>query len=183
MKAAFTLYRPARLGGLLLSLLAPLCAHAISVQTQATDLPDLALGQDLWRVDYTVKGALAAGDVLNLLFDAQTFGQIKVLGSSAGSQLDALLIQPDAQLQADGELLLTALSGTTANDLGSWRVQVVSLTGQAPAAQRYEWLDADFNVRSTGLTSAVPEPSAAWLALIGAAITLPWWRRQARQGD
>jgi hypothetical protein len=170
--------------GLTLALAAHGAAQAVSVGYTAVNLPDVA-GQDIWRLDYTVRGSFAVFDAINLLFDPSRFAQLQLTNTSAGNGLDALLIAPNASLGTDGQLLLTALQAQPDSFTAQVSVQFVKLGAVTPGSQPYEWLDGDFNVQARGnttpLTTNVPEPGditlmLAGLGTLGAAAA--WQRRR-----
>lgn len=162
-----------------------LCAMAVhaaapAVSYRALDLADTTAGQDLWQIDFTVTGGLALFESVNILFDAASYAGIGVLGGDARLSIQA--IDPLPALPADGSLTLTATEAVPSPVFASAQV-VWSGTG-TPGSQAFEVLDDQFNVTATGMTSAVPEPSAWLLWALGAvaACTARACRRHAGHG-
>jgi hypothetical protein len=158
-------------------------SHALAVSHQASNLADLVNGQDLWQVDYTVTGPLATFEAVNLLFAPDLYSAIHPLSPGSIGSLDALLITADPQLGGDTQLILTATQPLAASFSAKVSVQLVWLGLGQPGSLPYEWLDTDFNVKATALstpTSAVPEVSGLALAMIGMGVAWGFTRRDRR---
>jgi hypothetical protein len=162
-------------------------APAASVSYQATNLADVVAGQDLWQLDYTLTGPFDTFDAVNLLFASDRYASIQLLSMSPTGSLDVLLTQPDVQLGTAGQLNLSALQSLPGTFLSKVAVRLVWTDQASPGAQPFEWLDADFNVKASGMTvptSVVPEAGGLPLMLGGLAVM--WGglerRRRARSG-
>ncbi len=156
-------------------------ASAANVQYTATNLADAVAGQDLWRLDYSVKGPFATFDALNLLFAPAQFSSLTLLSNDQGAKLDPLLSQPDAGLGTYGQLLLTALSPLDSSFAAKVSLRFVWSGPGQPGAQPFEVLDGDFNVVASGQTVAtatVPEVGAIWMGVLGGGIAWACVRRR-----
>lgn len=155
------------------AILGSLCsqAHAGYVDFAAT-----ALGGNLWRYDYTVNntGPSIAFDELTVYFDPSSYASLS--GPSAASGWDAIAIQPDSGIPADGYYDALSLGGLVANgaSVSGFSVSFEFLESGVPGAQRFEFLNSsDFSVVLSGSTSPaapvnqVPEPSSTALVLLG----------------
>lgn len=158
---------------------ASMVSAAPDVAYLATDLPDVVPGEDLWSYDYTITGALGSFESINLLFSPGNYGAgLSVTYSDAS--LSALVTPPMSAPAADGLVSLTAIDPMATGALAKVGVQFAWLSGGAPGAQPFEVLDDQFNLVSTGMTSAVPEVSSAALLLSGLLPLLPLARRRSR---
>ncbi len=162
-------------------------AQAASVSYQATNLADVVVGQDLWQMDYVVTGPFDTFDAVNLLFASDRYASIQLLSMSPTGSLDVLLTQPDVQLGTAGQLNLSALQSLPGTFLSKVAVRLVWTDQASPGAQPFEWLDADFNVKASGMTaptSVVPE--AGGLPLMSGGLVVMWFglgrRRRAQSG-
>jgi hypothetical protein len=156
-------------------------ASAASVQYTVTDLPDSVLGQDLWRVDYSVQGPFATFDALDLLFTPGQFSSLSLLSNDQSTKLDTLLSQPDPGLGTDGQLLLTALSPLDSSFAAKVSLRFTWGGLGKPGPQHFDVLDGDFNVVSSGQTTVattVPEVDVIWMALLGGSIAWAGVRRR-----
>jgi hypothetical protein len=151
---------------------------APSIAYVATDLPDLVAGEDLWSYTYLVSGPLGSFESFNVFFSPAEYGTgISMLG--ADGALSPLLTPPMLAPDADGILSLTAVDPLPGGSTIQASVQFAWLGAGAPGAQSFSLLDDQFNVVTTGLTSAVPEVTSLSLVLAGLVtlIALPRRRR------
>lgn len=152
-----------------LSLSAP--AHAVTIEYQASDLPNAVGDPDLWRYVYRVTATFAAFSGFNVLFDPKLYSQLQDPPPAPNAQWNVLTAPPDATLPADG--LYTAIAQQASASLAdAFTVDFVWLGAGAPAAQPFEVFDDSFNIIATGQTvapgaSAIPEPGSL-LLLAGA---------------
>lgn len=142
------------------------------------DFAATALGGNLWRYDYTINntGPSIAFDELTVYFDSASYALLS--GPSAASGWDAIAIQPDSGIPADGYYDALSLGGLVANGatISGFSVSFEFLGAGAPDVQRFEFLNSnDFSVVLSGSTSPtapvnqVPEPSSTALILLGLA--------------
>jgi hypothetical protein len=143
------------------------------------------LGGTNWQIDYALvnNGPSFAFDQFTVYFESGLFSGIAVLGAPAG--WDALAIQPDLGLSADGYYDALRLGGQVPASSSSTGFSAsFSFLGMGvPQAQRFELVNSiDLSVVYTGLTtpvSAVPEPYSYTLMLAGLA-ALAQVRKKAR---
>ena len=186
LSSSFTLTRTAVLAA---ALAASNAAWAIpSITFVATDLHVAVSGHEMWRYDYAISGPINGFQDINLLFAFGSYSTLKVLTSYDATLLSPLVTQPDPspQIQGDGQVTLTALRAMTPTTSTPLSVTFAWLGNGSPAAQSFELLD-NFSVIATGMTIAavVPEPSSAWLALLGMSLLAPALRsaRSTRSTD
>ena len=73
------------LSATMLALLAAVAAPAHAVVTvtgTATNLTDTTPGQDLWRLDFSIAGAMASGEFVNLALSSSLFSNVAQLGAT-----------------------------------------------------------------------------------------------------
>ena len=154
-----------------LSMMAACAAWAApTVIFTATDLVDIAAGEDLWRYDYTITGPGDAFGLVKLLFDYTKYANLT--SQTADPALTLLNTPPNTGLQADGIVTVSLDTGLTAAETAAFSVDFVWLGGlaAAPGAQPFEYVDAAGSLAGGGPTSpqagggTVPEPSALLLA-------------------
>lgn len=161
-----------------------LSSQAAVLQTWFTDLPDVVLGEDLWRGTYRLSDAnLAADEGFTLYFDHAVFRSLAGPLPPLNAGWDLLLIQPDLGLPDDG--FLDGLALVDGPELAQpFVVDFVWLGGGLPdRSQPFELYDlrGGFAVTESGTSVVVPEP-AAWG--MGVALGLVMWglrRRLASQ--
>lgn len=151
--------------GLVGALSAPLVGAA-TITYEATDLPDVVVGQDLWEYSYHVSGTFNAFEGFDVLFSPSLYAALQTDPVAPNADWLALTIPIDAGLPADGVYDATALKdGPSLDD--PFRVQFVWLGSGTPGAQPFVLFDANFDPLPGGLTTPVPEPST-WAFLAGA---------------
>ncbi len=159
-------------------------AHAVTLSATAVDLPDVVAGEDLWQLDYSLVGPLAAFNGVNLIFPFADFSGLAVVTEPAADLLSALS-PTDAPSSTDGLLALQAQSDLDSAYATSFSVSFTKLSGNALGPQSFEVFDDGFNIVDSGtLTvtigppSPVPEPSNVALFVLGAAaVAGVQWRR------
>ena len=147
-------------------------AAATSVLFEVHDVADTLPGEDRWQYRYFVSGTFHQFDELSVLFDS---GQVSAIsaGAAPNSQWTVVtLAQPDAGIPADGIYAAMALVDNPSLT-EPFVVDFVRTGGALPGAQRFEVLDASFNLKDAGITIPVPEPASyallvAGLAMLGA---------------
>lgn len=159
-----------RVAALLALSLASFAWAAPGVTYVATDIADTNLGEDLWSYDYLITGPLDSFQSVNLLFASDAYAGISV--KSFAPDLSPTVTDPVPGLGADGQVNVTMLANLPTDSTAGLSVQFVWTGGGVPAAQAFELLDDQFNVMTTGVTSAVPEVSTAAL-LLGGLMLLP----------
>jgi len=154
-------------GAAMLSLSA---ASAATVEYQAT-----SLSGGLWRYDYTLTETSASPsfDELTIYFDASKYSLLTPSAVPAG--WDAIVIQPDTGIPADGYFDALNLGGLFApgNSASGFSVTFAYLAGETPGSQSFDLYDSStFTLAGSGVTSqaqvsAVPEPESLALMLLG----------------
>jgi len=161
--------RPRRFASALLAALAigtATDANATLIEYELTNLSG-----NRWEYAYTVTND-SLGSVLEELtiyFDVTLFENLAVTESPPG--WDSLVIQPDSGLPADGlfDSLATLGRLAPAGTQSGFRVAFDFLGTGTPGAQPFEIVEpATFDVLDSGQTTAIPEPSLAWLLVAGA---------------
>ncbi|WP_338848785.1 hypothetical protein V8J88_07655 [Massilia sp. W12] len=134
---------------------------------------------NVWQYTYHFNGELPLFNAVNILFPSSEFSFLQLVHNGAPGQLDVLSTQPDAILQADGQLTVTALDNLPASFNNTVRIDV-AWTGQGrPAAQSWQLLDDSFNVLATRMTVPLtPIPEAETWALLIAGLGLIHLRRR-----
>ena len=148
-------------------------AWSAEVHYEAVDLADVAAGQDLWEVRYTLDGDFGAFEGLSLLYAPGAFSQLALSRAPDPGSWAAALAQPDPGLGADGLLTLTAHHTLTAH-AEQFSVSFVRLGTGLPGAQSFELFDANFTITGGGRTLPVnfppiPEAGSGALMLLGLA--------------
>jgi hypothetical protein len=82
-------------------------AAPITIQFEATDLPDLIPGEDLWRYDFTVAGTLLQDQDFEIEFDYDSYADLD--GSSPSVSWDLLVLQPEPAIPDVGRYNALAL--------------------------------------------------------------------------
>lgn len=157
-------------------------AHAVQLTSQFT-----ALGGQDWQFDFTLTNDDQAAGVseFTVWFDRAVFTGLSVQASPAG--WDSLVAQPDPSLPAHGFFDSLALATPLALGAtqGGFQVKVSTAGLAAPTgALVFDIVDPASGATLAGgmsLPSAVPEPSAAALALAGLAFLGGLAARRARQ--
>jgi len=152
----------------------------VEIRYQATDLDDEAQGEDLWEYSYHLGSfPYPAGYGFSVFFDYATSDALVVAGP-ANADWDALALQPDLELPADGLYDAMALIAPASVE-GEFRVRFVWLGEGPPGAQPFEIYDGkDFRVVEEGLTH-LPEPGAAHAGLTSG-LCLTWLASLRRRG-
>ena len=159
-------------------------AQAVTLSATAFDLPDVVAGQDLWQLDYSLGGPLAAFNGVNLTFTFADFDALTMV-TAPGVDLLSTLSPTDAPSSTDGVLTLTAQAALNSAYATNFSASFTKLTGNAFGPQSFEVFDETFAVIGTGTLAVtigspppVPEPSEAALLLLGAvAVAGAQWRR------
>lgn len=147
-------------------------ATSIVIVYEASDLPDLVVGEDLWQYAYTVSGSFAQGFGFEILFDAQKVASLEA--SPAAPNLDWFVstVQPLAGVPSDGIYAVQSLV-PGASLVSPFQVSFVWNGLGPPGAQTFNVLDDTFGLVESGITAAIPEPhvyglmGAGLLMLIG----------------
>ena len=151
-------------------------ASALTITYTATDLADLTAGEDLWRYDYAVDGAFAAFEGFRVVFAPGAYSVLQSPQPSASADWSTFVVEPDTSLPADGEFNAQAPQAASAIGV-PFSVEFAWHGAGAPIAQPFDLFDGNFDVLSSGSTSAVPLPTPSVL-LLGA--LLPLMRRRRR---
>lgn len=159
-------------GGLLS---AALLGGASPAQAAGIDYSLSALGDDVWRYEYTLdtSGAAFDFDAFTVYFDLP--GTVEILGFSAPESWDGLVIQPDPALPDAGFFDVLSLAGLIAADsrISGFSVEFRQAAGSLPGSQRFELLSSDsFEVVYSGVTAPVPEPASAAMLLGGLSVVV-----------
>jgi hypothetical protein len=163
---------------------APLCSEAASISATFHQLTG-----SQWIGDFVVTGD-GSPSVINdftIYFPDASFAALS-LGAASPAGWDSLIVQPDTTLHSPGFLDSLALGsgiGTGASVSG-FEVKFNFLGAGSPLPLRFDINDANFHAVYSGLTTvtavtAVPEPEAAWLVLVGLGALAGRQIRQGRQ--
>ncbi len=154
-----------------LLLLMSFAAHAGKVDSTYT-----SLGGNQWSVAFTVTntGEPAPVSEFTVYFAEGLFANLAVTGSP--SKWDSIVIQPDSGLPADGFFDALVLDQADALDTGEsqsgFSMTFDFLGTGAPGALPFDFLDANLEVVSSGITTAtieggtVPEPATVLLVAL-----------------
>lgn len=164
--------------------------QAATISYVATNIADTTIGEDLWRYDYAVTGAVfGAAESFEIYFDASLFRGL-VAGPAPTAEWDVLVLQqPNPANIAPFDLGIFnafALQGNPSLS-GVFSVTFVYLGATAPGAQAFKIFNDDFSVRQEAQTvplsaGAIPEPSTFGLvALAGVAVAATNGRRRLKQ--
>lgn|GEM_PF-440755 len=153
------------------------------------------LGGNQWKYDYTVAAAVAdpTTDEFTIFFDPTRYANLVVTAAPLG--WDALVIQPDAGIPADGffDALALVVGIGTGTSLGGFAVSFDFLATGTPGVQRFDIVDPNtFASVSSGFTTAavitpdpptsnVPEPNTLALAGLALALLLDFRRQFPRK--
>ncbi|EHR73630.1 PEP-CTERM putative exosortase interaction domain-containing protein [Burkholderiales bacterium JOSHI_001] len=156
------------LSATMLALLAAVAAPAHAVVTitgVATNLADTTPGQDLWRLDFNIAGAMASGEFVNFALSSGLFSNVAQIGATPAGY--------------NANLALPAFFGDsyhyTITDAGSASVSTpVALSvvriGALPGTIAYATNTNASGFGNVALTSApVPEPATYGLMALGLA--------------
>lgn len=155
-------------------------ARAVTVQYEATDLPDLVAGQDRWSYHYEISGSFGAFEGVNLLYAADGYADLDLTVAPDPALWSSLITPPDPAFTADGLLGLTALAATSPHKL-PFTLEFTWLGSGNPGVQGFEVFDDSFNITASGRTrppsaAGVPEPGS--LLLLAGALALLVQRRR-----
>jgi hypothetical protein len=148
-------------------------AAAASIAYEAVDLPDAGAAGDLWELRFLPSGLpLQANRGFSIFFDPGLYGSIEDPPPQPSPDWDALVLQPDPALPADGLYDALALSGDAAEDalFVTRLVWLGGAPGPAPQPFTVNEFDAQGNlvaVLEMGETVLVPEPGTLALAAAG----------------
>lgn len=146
-------------------LLASFPAQAITIAYASVDLPDVTLGQDLYRYDYLLDEFPYDADFgFSVLFDPALYASLESPPSAVGSEWDIISLQPDVALPADGLYDALALVNSPLA-LSGFSVEFVWLGGGTPGVQPFVVYDTSFAPVEVGQT--IPEPGTALSLLLG----------------
>lgn len=160
-----------------------LVSFPISGSAAVISFTKTSLGGTQWRYDYSVAATATDStiDEFTIFFDPLRYANLIL--ESAPPGWDALIIQPDTQIPADGffDALALDVGINPGTSLNQFSVSFDFLSTGAPGGQRFDIVDPNnFATLSTGFTtpavvdppptSNVPEPNS--LALAGLALAL-----------
>jgi hypothetical protein len=140
---------------------------ALTISFTAVNLANTSPGEDLWRYQYTLNGAVSQFDVIRLSFDDLSFG---TLSNGQPATSTSLQVQPLLQPAppTDGSFALRVIGpGTVYRDRSGVSVDVVWKGAGTPGSQPFALLSQSGATVLTGSTSAVPEPSATAMMALG----------------
>src|SRR6185436_18901025 len=78
------------------------------VEFQAFDLPDAAVGEDLWQYRYRLREALPQFHSFDVSFPSDSYAQLEVSPSAPNADWFVATVPIDASLPADGFYTATA---------------------------------------------------------------------------
>jgi hypothetical protein len=177
--------------GLIVAIVATLgtTASAAIIEYRATDLANVAPGDDLWRYEYFVSGvAFVADQGFSVYFGPALYASLGHAPASPDPDWDVITVQPDSVLPSDGFYDAFALANAPS------LVAPFVLTfhwqggpGAQPGSQAFTINQFDAQGLATVLDSGrtvplrvpgVPEPSSALLVGVGIALALQRYRRR-----
>jgi hypothetical protein len=153
---------------------APVAASALQIRFEAEDLADPEPGSDLWRIRYRPSDLeVVAFRGFSVFFDPALARGLQDPPPAPSAAWDAITLQPDLALPADGVYDVIALVAAASLD-ADFVLDFVWLGGAGgPGAQPFSvnQFDAQGNLLAVLATgSTVPEPSSALLAALGLAL-------------
>ena len=141
---------------------------AATIQADLSTVGPNGFGDTVYRYTYNLGiGPLQINQEVDIRFDPTIY---KALSNPvAPSGFDAIVLQPNNPLGADGDFSILALSNNLST-VGIFRVDFTLLQATVPQVQTFyvNQLDGNgnfLNTVSSGLTASIPEPSTWWLAL------------------
>lgn len=146
-------------------------AQAITISYQATDLPDVTVGEDLWEYAYTVADyAFNAFEGFTVFFDRTLYGEIEEYPTAPNDDWDVLTWNQDPGIPDDGAYdAMACVDNPSLTDL--FKVSFVWLGSGTPGSQPFKVYDADFSTLLSGwtteATAPAPVPEPATLLLLG----------------
>jgi hypothetical protein len=165
-------------------------ATAATIQYQATDLPDLVVGEDLWQYEYSPSGLVFQVDQgFAVFFDYTLYDDLQLV-APLPPDWDPIVANPIPALTSNG--FYDALALVNAPSLaGPFRVSFTWLgaPGTAPGSQPFEIYELDaqgapvpFESGQTIAPSAteVPEPSTMFLVMTGVAVARGLRKRRSQ---
>jgi len=169
--------RPALLSlALLAALVLPSSAVALGITFAALDLDDVVPGEDRWLYHYELSGfSYPAGHGFSVLFDPALYAALEIPKDPETQGWDVLVLQPDANLPADGLFDALLLIEDPRISL-AFDVAFTWLGATVPGFQAFLVYDLDFETVEQGLTG-VPEPGTAALFGFGLATLVARGRR------
>ena len=111
---------------------------------------------------------MLAGQGLTIFFDYTKYTLLQNPPPPAAGW-DILSVQPDTLLSSAGFFDAQALSGFANLSGVTFSINFIWLGSGTPGGQPFTYYDTNFSTISGGQTSAVPEPSVAWLGFAGLA--------------
>ena len=146
-----------------LMLLTSSTVHATGISFSTTDLPDVVVGENLYRYNYSISEfSHPAGFGFSVLFSPTLYTLLQSPPPSVGPDWDIISLQPDTGLPDDGLYDALALVESP-SPLSGFSVEFVWLGSGTPGSQPFVLYDQSFSIIETGQTTAIPEPSVATL--------------------
>ena len=153
-------------------------AGAVVVTYAATDVADTVSGEDRWRVRYVLdEFPFDAGYGFTVYFDPDLYADLVASPAHPNADWDAITVEPDPDLGADGLYDAEALADAPAIDV-SFVVTFRWLGAGVPGAQPFEVRDPSLaTVDGEVGTTVLPEPAP--LAASAAALASLATRRRS----
>jgi hypothetical protein len=153
---------------------------AATITFQATDLPNVVPGEDLWKYEYVVSGVTFEADQgFSIYFDSSLYANLESPPPAVSSDWDIITLQPDPGLPSAG--IYDSLALVDAASLGQPFVLTfawLGAPGTTPGSQAFSINQFDQsgnllsylelgNTSPAGTSAPVPEPSSGILLTVG----------------
>jgi len=157
-----------------------LASAQIDIRYATDNVPDEALGADLWRYSYHVSGSFNQFYSFEILFGAHNVTSLEVAPVSPSTEWFVSTVQPLPGIPADGLFSGMALAAS-ANASTVFDVAFVWAGPGVPGAQAFNILDDQFGLIASGTTAPIPEPGI--YGLLGAGLIVVWLRSRRQSAS
>jgi hypothetical protein len=157
--------------GMVIALAWPASADAITIQFQAHDLADVAVGEDLWQYEYLVSGGTFEADQgFSVYFDPLLYASLSD-PQTTNAGWDIIVVQPDPFLPSNGfyDALAIVPGASLTNPFNVtfvWLGARGTLPGIQPLSINQFDAQGNLEILSSGETVPVSTPEPSTFALM-----------------